>query len=149
MNTLYLPFIALLAGAAIATQASLNAQLGVIVKNSLFATAVAFFSGFMFTMFALFFVTKELPTTASLQAVPFYLWFVGGLLSTFGVGSLYWLIPQMGIGPLISFALTGQLVLAMFAGHFGWFQLPVTPMSSVKLLGILLLILGILFANKG
>ena len=149
MNNLFLPIIALLAGAAIATQASLNAQLGVIVKNSMFATAVAFFSSFIFTLVAFMFIAGEIPNTAEIRAVPLYLWFSGGLLSTFGVGVFYWLIPKMGVGPMISFALTGQLLLAMIAGHFGWFKLPVTPMTLPKLFGATLLILGIILTNRG
>lgn len=149
MNNLFLPLIALLAGAAIATQASLNAQLGVIVKNSMFATAVAFFSSFVFTLIAFMVIAGDVPDAASMRAVPLHLWFVGGILSTFGVGVFYWLIPKMGVGPMISFALTGQLLLAMIAGHFGWFKLPVTPLTLPKLLGATLLILGIVLTNKG
>jgi len=149
MNNLFLPLIAFVAGAAIATQASLNAQLGIIVKNSLFATTVAFFSSFMFTLITLVFITNNLPSTQSIKEVPYYLWFSGGLLSSFGVGAFYWLIPKMGVGPMVSYALTGQLLLAMTAGHFGWFQLPVTPISTSKLVGISLLILGIILTNRG
>jgi transporter family-2 protein len=149
MNSLLLPFIAFVAGVAIATQASLNSQLGVLIKNSVFATTVAFLNSFVFTLIILIFIAKKVPTLEAMKTVPFYLWFSGGLLSTFGVGALYWLIPKMGVGPMVSFALSGQIIFAMIAGHFGWFQLPVTPISTPKVIGTLLLVLGIIFTNKG
>ena len=149
MNYLSLALIAFAAGAAIATQASLNAQLGVLLRSPLLATAVAFFSGLIFTLIACAAMVKNLPNVETLKAVPHYLWFSGGLLSTFGIATFYWLIPKMGIGPMLSYALAGQLILAMLAGHFGWFQLPVIPISTLKLVGVLSLILGIVFINNG
>lgn len=149
MSPLTFPFIAFAAGAAIATQASLNAQLGVLMKSSLIASAVAFFSSFLFTMIALLFVLKKLPSLESIQSVPFYLWFSGGLLSTFAIAAFYWLIPQMGVGSLVSYALAGQLVLATVAAHFGWFQLPIAPLSLLKTIGVFSLLFGIVLVNKG
>lgn len=149
MNAFSFPLIAFLAGAAIATQAAMNSQLGMIVKNSLLATVVAFFSSLFFTLIALLFLTKKLPSLDSIREVPYYLWFSGGLLSAFGIGTFYWLIPKMGAGPMVSYALVGQLILAMIAGHYGWFQLPVIPLSTVKVIGIILLISGITLVNKG
>ncbi len=149
MNNLLFPFIAFIAGVAIAIQASMNAHLGVLIKNSVFATTVAFLNSFIFTLITLVFIAKKLPSLDTIKTVPFYLWFSGGLLSTFGVGAFYWLIPKMGVGSMVSFALSGQLILAIVAGHFGWFQLPVTPISTTKVIGTLLLVLGIIFTNKG
>jgi transporter family-2 protein len=149
MNNIFFPLIAFVAGVAIATQASMNAQLGVLVKNAVLATTVAFLNSFIFTLIVLIFFAKRLPGFEIIKAVPYYLWFAGGLLSTFGVGAFYWLIPKMGVGSMISYALSGQLILAMVAGHFGLFQLPVTPISTPKIVGALFLILGIIFTNKG
>ena len=149
MHPLFLALIAFAAGAAIAAQASLNAQLGVLLRSPLLATAVAFFSSLIFTVIACAAMVKNLPSVETLKTVPYYLWFCGGLLSTFGIATFYWLIPKMGMGPMLSYALAGQLILAMLAGHFGWFQLPVIPISTLKLVGVLSLILGIVFINNG
>jgi len=140
--------MAFVAGVAIATQASMNAQLGVLVKNAVFATMVAFFSSFLFISIVLVFVTRTYPGMAVIKTVPHYLWFAGGLLSTFAVASFYWLIPKMGVGSMFSYALSGQLILAMVAGHFGWFNLPVTPITASKIIGAVCLIFGIVFMNN-
>jgi len=144
----YLSLLALTAGAAIATQAGMNAQLGVLLKNPLLSTIIAFTSSILFTLLALVAFTKEYPTVEVVRAVPIYLWFFGGLLSAFGISMFYYLIPQMGIGSMMSYALTGQIVVSIIAGHFGWFDLPIKQITVIKLTGIVALILGILLINK-
>ena len=147
MNLNY-SIIAFLAGVAIATQAAMNAQLGGLLKNSLLATCVAFFSSILFTLLAVMVYTKEYPSIEIVKSVPIYLWFSGGILSAFGISIFYYLIPQMGIGPMMSFTLTGQLIVAVIAGHFGWFDLPIKPLTLGKLVGAIALIIGVVLINS-
>ncbi|WP_116473538.1 DMT family transporter [Zobellella maritima] len=142
----YLSLLALMAGAAIAVQAGMNAQLGVLLRNSLLGTAVAFSVSCLLSLLAVMVSTRQYPQLASIQAVPLYLWF-GGVLSVFGVGMFYFLIPRMGAGPMMSFALTGQIVVAIIASHFGWFDLPVKPITPLKAAGVVALVAGILLIN--
>jgi bacterial/archaeal transporter family-2 protein len=147
MNYLPLPLIAFIAGVAIATQANMNAQLGVILKNPLLATVVAFFSSLIFTSLMLLLFMKKMPAYEVIKTVPLYLWFSGGLLSATGIALFYWLIPKLGAGPMMSYALTGQLLLAMLASHFGWFTMPVIPISWTKAAGICSMIAGLVLIN--
>lgn len=142
----HLSLLALMAGAAIAVQAGMNAQLGVLLRNSLLGTAVAFAVSCLLSLLAVMVSTRQYPQLESIQAVPLYLWF-GGVLSVFGVGMFYFLIPKMGAGPMMSFALTGQIVVAIIASHFGWFDLPVKPVNSLRIMGVLALVAGILLIN--
>ena len=149
MNESYLPLLAFTAGAAIAAQASLNAQLGQLLQSALLATTIAFASSLVFITLTLFTFYTKLPSIETFKGLPTYLWFSGGILSAFAIASFYWLIPKMGIGPMMSYALSGQLLFAILAGHFGWFQLPVISLSPLKLTGIFSLILGIVLINNG
>lgn len=142
-----LPLFALLAGAAIAVQATMNAKLGVLLGNALMATWVAFTAASFFTLIALLLTAKQAPSLLTLKSVPWYLWCAGGLLSAFGVGMLYFLIPKMGVGLMMSFALTGQIIVAITASHFGWFHLPEMPVDKIKLLGVCALITGVVLIN--
>ena len=83
----------------------------------------------------------------NLQTVPVYLWFTGGALGALGVGLLYFLIPQMGIGPMTVFSLAGQLLVATAASHFGWFDLPQNPVTLQKLIGFFALFTGVVLVN--
>jgi transporter family-2 protein len=69
------------------------------------------------------------------------------VLSAIGVGLFYFLIPKMGVGSLMSYALTGQIMMAMLVGHFGWFELPVKEMTTMKFIGTAVLIAGVLLVN--
>lgn len=144
-----LPLLAFVAGAAIAAQAGMNARLGAILKSALLASAVAFAGGLVYTLLVFALGSNTLPAQSAFKAVPVYLWFSGGLLSAFGIITFYWLIPRMGVGPMMAYALSGQLILAMLASHFGWFALPQVSLSASKLIGMAALILGMVLINKG
>ncbi len=143
----YLPFLALSAGAAIAIQATMNAQLGVLLKSSLMGTSVAFLFGCVFTVLVMLASMKQFPQLGEIKAVPIYLWFSGGALSAFGVGAFYYLIPKMGVGSMMSFALSGQILVAVAVSHFGWFDLPVKPINVFKIAGAVSLIAGVALLN--
>lgn len=143
-----LPLLALAAGAAIATQASMNARLGVLLKSAILGTSIAFFMSFIFTLIIMVITTKQYPALAEVKSVPLYLWF-SGVLSAFGVGMFYYLIPKMGVGNTMSYALTGQILIAIVISHFGWFDLPIKPIDTIKTAGTVLLITGVLLINWG
>ncbi len=143
----YLPFLAIFAGVAISLQATLNARLGVLLQNTLLGTGIAFMTGCLLCFILVAVSGKFAVKTASLQAVPVYLWFTGGALGALGVGLLYFLIPQMGIGAMTVYSLSGQLLIATIASHFGWLDLPQSPVTLQKVVGLFALIAGIMLIN--
>lgn len=140
--------LAVLAGAAISFQASMNARLGVILKNPLLATSIAFIVASLMTFMFMLGYQRQLPNIVNANSIPTYLWF-GGAFSAFGVGSYYYLIPKMGLGNMMSLALTGQLVLAILASHYGWFEQPIKPINLRVILGVLAMTLGVILINGG
>lgn len=144
----YLFILALLSGAAIATQAGLNSQLGLVLKSPLIAACIAFFVSVIFTFVAIVITDKDYPSSATLKSVPVYLWFTGGILSAFAVSMLYYLIPKIGVGVVMSYALTGQLIIGVIIGHFGWFGLPVKPINPAKVVGVIVLIFGVILMSE-
>ncbi|GHF96224.1 DMT family transporter [Thalassotalea marina] len=140
-------FLALFAGAAIAVQAALNTKLGVITNNTFFATSVAFLVAFITTCAAFLIFMNGLPNVNTLRSVPVYMWFTGGMISALGVGLFYFLIPKMGVGQMMSFALTGQLITAMIISHQGWLNLPEKPIEIQSIIGAILMIFGVILVN--
>ncbi len=136
------PWLAVSAGVAIAIQAGMNARLGVELGSSMLGTSVAFAVACLASLLVLLLQWDGLPGLDRLEGVPAYLW-LGGVLSAFGVGMFYFLIPRMGVGPMMTFALTGQILLAVICSHFGWFDQPVRPMNATRLAGLLVLIAGV------
>jgi len=145
---IYLPLLAFIAGVLITAQTSLNTQLGQLLKSPILATGIAFTSSLTFTLCIVIFFIKQYPSTAMIKSVPLYLWFSGGLLSAIGVALFYWLIPQMGAGAMISCAMSGQIILALLAGHYGWFNLPEKPLTLQTIIGCISLVIGVWLINR-
>ena len=144
---IYLPLLAMFAGVSISLQAILNARLGVLLQNTLLGTGIAFLVGCLLCLTILVATGKLGVKATSFQIVPVYLWFAGGALGAMGVGLLYFLIPQMGIGPMTVFSLAGQLIVATTASHFGWFELPQNPITLQKIFGFLALFTGVVLVS--
>ncbi|MDO6803849.1 DMT family transporter [Wenyingzhuangia sp. 1_MG-2023] len=147
MNQYTLSILAFTGGIFLAAQGGLNAHLGVLLKNPLLASVVAFFSSCLFALLFVLVSVKNYPTTQQLQQIPFYLWFTGGLFSVLGIGLYYYTIPKLGVATMISFGLCGQILFAVIAGHFGWLNLPTEPITVKKMIGVLAMISGIFIIN--
>ncbi|QQE13045.1 DMT family transporter [Planctomycetota bacterium] len=149
MNQFTLSIIAFIGGVCLAAQGGLNAHLGVLLKHPLLASVIAFLSSSIIAIVLTFFVlsTKHIPSLTELKQIPPYLWFAGGLFSVLGISLYYYTIPKLGISTMISLGLCGQLVFSVIAGHFGWLNLPVEPITLKKIIGISAMIAGILLVN--
>lgn len=149
MKLLVPTLLALLAGAAIAAQASANARLGVLLGNPGAATGFAFLAGFVVVVVSQVLVRAPLPEAAAAAAVPAPIWLLGGLLGAFGVGVFYRLIPELGVGRVIGLSLVGQLLFSLCASHFGWFDLPTIPIDRSRGVGAILLLAGVAILQGG
>ncbi|MDP5213417.1 DMT family transporter [Pseudoalteromonas tunicata] len=140
--------LALSAGACIALQAAMNAQLGQLLGSPLLATSFAFLSSFALVSTVAYF--NQYGTTNSalnLSQVPWFLW-CSCIFSVIGVASFYFLIPKLGVGNVMSFALAGQLMLSIVISHFGWFESPIKHIDGQKILGIIFMIAALVLINK-
>ena len=147
MNNWYLLFLSFSVGVMVVMQGGLNARLGVILNNSLLATSVALIISSSFTVIAILATVKQFPTVGQLRTVPTYLWVSGGMLSFIAVGLFYYLIPRIGISTAVTFGLTGQIIFAAIAGHFGWFGMPLEPVSLRRLIGMVIMLLGVVLTK--
>jgi len=148
VSSLEIP-IAILVGVAVALQGALNASLGERLEHPLFGSIVAFGVGLGATSVAVVLWLRRLPTPNAAEQVPNHLWYAGGLVSAVAIVAFYWLIPRIGISTTISLSLVGQLGFATLAGHHGWLQLPSTPFTPIRLVGVLSLLIGVFLLHRG
>lgn len=146
-NVLIITSLAILAGAAIALQSALNSQLGMLLKSPLMASSIAFILSGIFSFSALLLLKTPSITLTTVEEIPFYLWFTGSIFSAFGVSMFFYLAPKIGLGSLMSFALGGQIIMAIIISHFGWFNLPIKPLTFTKVFGVITLIMSITLIN--
>ena len=147
MNQLLLVALAFVGGVFLAVQGSLNAQLGVLLKNPLLASLVAFVTSSVFALLAVLVSFRGFPSVLGIKQIPVYLWFTGGLFSVLGISLYYYIIPKLGVSTMISFGLCGQLLFAVVAGHFGWFNLPVELLTLKRTAGVVAMLIGIFLIN--
>lgn len=147
MNQFSLSMLAILGGIFLAAQGGLNSNLGALLKNPLLASVVAFFSSTVFATAFILLSVKSYPNLADLKQIPIHLWFTGGLFSVLGISLYYYTIPKLGISTMISLGLFGQMAFSIIAGHFGWLNLPMEPITVKRGLGFIIMMLGIILIN--
>ena len=147
MNQTGLSLLAVLGGVFLAAQGGFNSNLAVLLKNPLLASVAAFFSSTIFAVAFVLLSSKSSPNWTEVKQIPLYLWFTGGLFSVMGISLYYYTIPKLGISTMISLGLFGQLAFSIVAGHFGWLNLPVEPITFKRGAGFVILISGIILIN--
>lgn len=148
MKIIFIYCAAFIGGVFLAIQAGFNTQLGSILKQPLIAVISTSITSTIFAGIALFIFKKNNIQTNHFAQVPTYLWFVGGLCSAIGISLYFYTIPKLGISKMISFGLCGQLLFSIIAGKYGWLNLPIEPITTKHILGILSLIIGIFLINS-
>ncbi|MCK7459444.1 DMT family transporter [Idiomarina aminovorans] len=147
MTQTVLVIMAIAAGMSIAIQASINAMMGQLAHNTFLSLTIAFTISALFSAMALWGFSER--STLTFSNLPGYFWLIAGVFTSFGVGTMYFLIPKLGIGQVMAYALTGQLIGAMIINHFGVLGSPAIALNSYRLLGAGLLISGVFLINMG
>ena len=138
-------FIMLLTGIGIPVMAALNAQLGIRIGSPAAASVILFIAALMIALIATAFV--GLPELAKVRAAPPYLFFSGAFVA-FYVLSITWIGPRLGIGNAVFLVLLGQIVAAAMIDHFGMFGVPRSPLTFLRIAGMLVMATGVLMARK-
>jgi transporter family-2 protein len=83
-----------------------------------------------------------------LKEVPVWLLTAGamGACLVFGIA---WLIPKIGAGPVMIIMLAGQVICGLVFSHYGILGSPVDKLNWVKVLGALVMIVGVVMATYG
>ncbi|WKK81044.2 DMT family transporter [Marivirga arenosa] len=142
MSSQYLLVLSVTVGVMVVIQGGINARLGMMLSNTLLATSIALLLSAIITLIAFFITTKEYPTVNQIKNIPIY-WYMGGLFSFSGLSLFYYVIPRLGISTVVTFGLTGQIIFASIAAHYGWFGMPIEQISIKKIIGMLIMIMGL------
>jgi len=76
------------------------------------------------------------------KSIPFYL-FLGGAVGVILVSFNNICFSAIGVSLTIAFGLFGQIVMSLIVDHFGLFGLNKIPFNSKKILGLLLVFIGV------
>jgi transporter family-2 protein len=138
---MYLFILMLLMGVVLTVHLAMNAQVGVIVKNAKMGNAIFWTIGGI-TAIIIGLTSWEPVVFSRLKEVPVWLLSAGiiGAALVFGIA---WVMPQIGAAKGFVLMIAGQVLTGLVLSHFGLLGSSVEPVSLFKILGAVLLIVGV------
>jgi bacterial/archaeal transporter family-2 protein len=126
-------------GLQLALQAPLNSRLGDWTGRLAASMVNALIGGLILLVLCL--LTGELGGLADIGSAP--LWaLTGGLLGAYLVAGSTLTVARLGAGTIAAAIITGQLSSSLVIDGLGWFGLEESPVTPLRIIGILLLVLG-------
>jgi len=138
--------LAIVIGALMPIQAGLNAELTRQLKNPFIGAFVSLAIGAI-AVSSLVIFSGGMSGLKRLNEVPPHL-FLGGILGAIFVGSSLFFIPRMGATAMIAAFITGQLLGSVIIDHYGLMGLAVSPINITKVIGVILLFIGLFLVIK-
>lgn len=139
---LFLPF-ALGIGIAMACQTAINTQLREYLHSPLQAALLSFLVGTMVLAILVFFQNEPKPTVYNLGQIPVYLW-LGGCLGVYAISMSIYTAPKLGFLSLSALIIFGQIFMSMLLDQFGWLGVQKTALNWQRLLGGVVIFIGVL-----
>lgn len=137
----YLFILMLFIGFILTLHLTMNAQVGVILKNAKMGNAIFWTIGAV-TAIIIGLISWESEVFARAKDVPVWL-FTAGAMGAMLVFGIAWAMPQIGAGSAFVLMIAGQVITGMVISHLGAFGSPVEHISAMKIFGALLLICGV------
>ncbi len=146
MSKALLLVLGLGAGAMTAVQAVVNARLRQAVASPFQVALLSFGVG---TLVLVGIVAAASPSWAgaSLATVPWWAW-TGGVLGAGYITTAVVLAPRIGSLGLMALLIAGQILAALVLDHFGLLGLRRIPVTSSRLAGAALLLVGLFFVLR-
>ncbi|HKG23450.1 MAG TPA: DMT family transporter [Blastocatellia bacterium] len=139
--------IALIAGAFIPVQTGVNSQLSRWVGHPVLASLVSFLVGTAALLAYTLTLRIPLPAPNSLNQSPWWVW-TGGLLGAFFVTASIIVAPRLGAAITVALIIAGQLLVALALDHFGLLGFPERPLNGWRVLGAILLVIGVALIRR-
>lgn len=127
--------LALVSGAVLPIQASMNAQLARSLASVPVAANVSYLIGFVALTIVLIGQRFDFTNWLALPKAPHWS-LTGGLFGAWYIASSAYFIPTLGATLTLGFVVFGQAIAGMIVDHFGWFGLPqhrLTPYRRIAL----------------
>ena len=144
MAGLFWPLLGILAGAVVATQASINAELARGLGSPFAAAATSFLSGTVLLALVTAIVAQASGASIGWRVPPLWLFIVGGALGAAFVTSGIILIPRMGAAATMAFIVAGQLMAGMLLDRIGFMGMAVREITLGRISGAIMLLAGAL-----
>ncbi len=141
---MYLLIVGLLAGFGLPFQTGINTTLKKYLISPLVSSFVSFTVGTIYLYLLLCFQQQPvLVGTSFISQQPLWLWLGGVFGIIFLTGNIL-LFPRLGAIQTVTMPILGQISMSLLIDTFGFFQSPLLPLTTARLLGFALVLLGML-----
>ena len=134
-------------GVAMTIQSGINAQLHSGLHHPVLSAFISFLGGLLVLSILLIIMRQPLPGANAFGQLKWY-HYTGGLFGAFIVYAVLVSVHRIGAANMFVLIVGGQLITAVIMDHFGMLGMKESPVTTQKLLGILLVIAGAWLVNK-
>jgi bacterial/archaeal transporter family-2 protein len=146
-NNYFFIILAILAGMAMPTQATVNSRLAGVVENPVIAAFISFTVGTIALFVYMLLTGVPLNSLATAKDAPLVAW-LGGFLGAFFVVVMTTVVPRIGVALTFSLAIGGQMLITILIDHFGWFGVAEKPINLWRVLGATFITIGVVLIRK-
>lgn len=146
ITLVFFSLIAVIAGALVPFQAGSNALLGKELGHPLWATVVSLVVSLSVVVPIL--IALKVPTIKfdTMTSLPWWAW-CGGVAGVIYITAALVLTPKLGATAFIVCVIAGQVIISLFIDNFGLMGLPAKEMNVGRIMGVLLIILGMVLVQ--
>lgn len=138
--------IGLIAGFILANQSPINAKLGATVKSPYISSLISFAIGTFFLIVVYLVSGQHIANLGNVaNSNPWWIW-IGGVLGVVYLTSNILMFPKLGAIQTIILPIVGQVLMGVIIDTFGLFGISQTPISWLKIVGVIILFIGIYIA---
>lgn len=140
---MFLALLGISIGIGLAMQTAVNSQLRKFVESPFEASMISFIVGTAFLTVAMVFSSTPLGIPLDTIAdLPGWIW-LGGIFGVIGLTTSILLFAKIGSIQASVMPILGMIVMGMLIDNFGWFNSLEQPFTSNRLIGVILLVIGI------
>lgn len=133
---------AFLVGAGLVIQVGLNMAVSRALGGAAMGALVNFIVGTLALITLLLFLRQPWPGREAFAEVPAWAWF-GGLFGAAYVALATFAGPRLGALLLLALTVAGQMVASVVVDHYGLLGFPQQPVTTLRVLGIACLVVGV------
>lgn len=142
IRSVWLYPLILAAGALQAWGPPMNNVLKKALLNPWLSSLVSFLPIVAFLVVLVLCVPRPLPTAQALGQMPWWAP-LGGLIGAFAVVAGLMFVAQVGAGAFAGLTITANFVMSLIIDKYGWFGMGVHELSTGRLTGAALMVVGI------
>jgi transporter family-2 protein len=146
-NNYFYLILAVVAGMMMPTQATINNKLAASVGSPILAAFVSFFIGTIALFLYILATGIPLGNLADVKNASLVAW-TGGILGAFYVASSVLLVPRLGVALTFGLIIAGQMLITLVIDHFGLLGIAVKEVNPLRLLGVILITIGVVLIRK-